>query len=943
LSDGGSTWWFEVLGALRASRDGQDVALGAPKQRVVFAVLVLGRNTVVGRDQIIDALWGEAAPSSAVNVVHTYVAGLRRALEPARASREQGDLLRSAGDGYRLKLDPSWVDLDVFDSRTAAAARLRAAGDLVAAGEELDAALALWRGDPLGGLPGLFAEVERSRLVERRLTVLEERADLRLALGRGADVVGELSRLVDEYPLRERLYGMTMRALCQTGRQAEALATYRLAREVLIDELGVEPGPELQKLHQAVLAGEDLTGSAEQRPQVVVQAAVPGQLPPDPASFVGREDLLDRLDELRAETPSGLVVAITGPAGVGKTALAVHWAHRVRADFPDGQLHVDLHGYDPQRDPLDANEVLRRFLRALGVAAGEVPSTVDERSALFRTLVSDRRMIIVLDNARGSDELMPLLAGSGCCVLVTSRRRLDGLVAHADAKLLDVDLLSDDEAVNLLGRIAGSARLREEPAQIARLASLCDRLPLALRIAAARLAVAPRQPVAALVSELDDEQGRLAALGLEEGASAVRSAFDASRRALPPLPARLLALLGLHPGHDITPHMVAALAEVRLCDASRALDSLEAAHLLTVSEPGRYMPHDLMRAYCVTLAGEELSEDEQRVVAGRMLDYYLYCADLADGLLPITRGTVEIAPSFVPAEIPVIDSAATAMAWLEAERVNLLAAAGYAVTHDWPVHAWQLPYTLSRLFWLLADRDSWLATHEAATPVVRRLKDPLAQFVTLHNLGVVLTLHERYDEALEAEREALSVSRRQGHGEWQARAYTSIANILTSTGRAGEAEVQYLRAAEISKRTGSLFAEANNLHNLACLYAGEQRHTEAVQQLRAAMDIYRELGDAVGQTAGLSTLAESLIALGQGPDALTAAKEALEVAVEASSVYHQGIAHDRIAQALDFLGDQSAVPHWQRSLSVLSDLGAPEADGVRARLAQARVSVRTPA
>jgi len=330
-------------------------------------------------------------------------------------------------------------------------------------------------------------------------------------------------------------------------------------------------------------------------------------------------------------------------------------------------------------------------------------------------------------------------------------------------------------------------------------------------------------------------------------------------------------------------------------------------------------------------------------VAGRMLDYYLYCADLADGLLPITRGTVEIAPSFVPAEIPVIDSAATAMAWLEAERVNLLAAAGYAVTHDWPVHAWQLPYTLSRLFWLLADRDSWLATHEAATPVVRRLKDPLAQFVTLHNLGVVLTLHERYDEALEAEREALSVSRRQGHGEWQARAYTSIANILTSTGRAGEAEVQYLRAAEISKRTGSLFAEANNLHNLACLYAGEQRHTEAVQQLRAAMDIYRELGDAVGQTAGLSTLAESLIALGQGPDALTAAKEALEVAVEASSVYHQGIAHDRIAQALDFLGDQSAVPHWQRSLSVLSDLGAPEADGVRARLAQARVSVRTPA
>jgi DNA-binding SARP family transcriptional activator len=943
LSDGGLPWWFEVLGALRASRDGQDVALGAPKQRVVFATLVLGRNTVVGRDQIIDALWGESAPSSAVNVVHTYVAGLRRALEPSRASRSQGDLLRSAGDGYRLRLDPSWVDLDVFDTRTAAAARLRAAGDLAGAAEELDAALALWRGDPLGGLPGLFAEVERSRLVERRLTVIEERADLRLALGRGADVVAELTRLVDEYPLRERLYGMTMRALCQTGRQAEALATYRTARQVLIDELGVEPGPELQRLHQAVLAGEDLSGSGEQRTQVVVTAAVPGQLPPDPATFVGREDLLDRLDALRAATPNGLVVAITGPAGVGKTALATHWAHRVRADFPDGQLHVDLHGYDPQRDPLDANEVLRRFLRALGVTAGEVPATVDERAALFRTMVQDRRMIIMLDNARGSEELMPLLAGAGCCVLVTSRRRLDGLVAHADAKLLDVDMLSDDDAVDLLGRIAGSARLRDEPAQVAKLASLCDRLPLALRIAAARLAVAPRQPVAALVSELDDEQGRLAALGLEGGASAVRSAFDASRRALPPLPARLLALLGMHPGHDITPHLVAAMAEVRLCDAMRALDSLEAAHLLTAAEPGRFLPHDLVRAYCVTLAGEELSEAEQRAVAGRMLDYYLYCADLADGLLPITRGTVEISPAHRPAEIPVIDSAATAMAWLETERVNLLAVAAYAVTHDWPVHAWQLPYTLSRLFWLLADRDSWLATHEAATPVVRRLKDPLAQFVTLHNLGVVLTLHERYDEALEAEREALSVSRRQGHGEWQARAYTSIANILQSTGRPHEAEVQYLRAAEISKRTGAQFAEANNLHNLAVLYAGEQRHTEAVQQLRAALEIYRRLGDSVGETAGLSTLAESLIALGEAAEALAAAKRSLDVAVEASSVYHQGIAHDRIAQALDVVGDQSALSHWQRSLSVLTDLGAPEADGVRARLARARVAVRTPA
>ncbi|MBA8925529.1 DNA-binding SARP family transcriptional activator [Kutzneria viridogrisea] len=929
-----TTWWFEVLGALRAGRDGQDVPLGAPKQRVVLAILLLGRNTLVARDQIIEAVWGESAPSSAVNVVHTYVAGLRRALEPSRANRAPGSLLRSSGDGYLLRLPQDAVDLDVFEARVAAAGKLRAAGDLLGAHEVLDEALGLWRGEPLSGLPGLFAEVERGRLVERRLVVLEDRAELRLALGRGAEAVGELTRLVAENPLRERLHGMAMRALCQAGRQAEALSVYRSARQVLIEELGVEPGPELQRLHQAVLAGEDLTDPS---PPVTTSrpVAAPSQLPRGPANFVGRQRELDRLAQLAGDTPAGLVVAVTGPAGVGKTALAVHWA---RDRFPDGQLYVDLHGYDPQRDPLDPAEVLRRFLCALGVPTTEVPATLDERSALFRTMLADRRLVVVLDNARGSQELLPLLPGAHSCVLVTSRRRLDGLVAHADAQVVDVALLSPTDAVGLLGRIAGEQRLLAEPEAALRLAALCDRLPLALRVAAARLAGTPRLSVAGLVAELDDERGRLAGLGLEGGDSVVRAAFDASRRALPRLPARLLTLLGVHPGADVTPHLAAALAQVGLGEATRALDALAAAHLLSASEPGRYAPHDLVRAYCVTLAAEELTAEEHRAVAGRMLDYYLHCADLADGLLPITRGKVPIAPEHPPAAVPVIDGSGTAMAWLEAERGNLLAAAGYAAAQGWTTHAWQLPYTMSRLFWLSADRATWLSTHEAAAQVVRGCGDAEAQFVTLHNLGVVLTMHERFAEALDAHREALAVSRREGHGERQARVLTSIANIHHETGQLALAEEHYLRAAEIGERCGARFAQANALHNLGILHADQQRHGEAEQRLRTALRVYAETGEVIGQTACLSDLVTSLLATGEVVQAMSTARRALEIAVSAASPYHQGIAHDRIAQALDAQRDPGAQGHWQRALGLLTELGAPETDGVRSRLARARLT-----
>ncbi|CAL9372866.1 Regulatory protein AfsR [Actinosynnema sp. ALI-1.44] len=942
--DGGEPLRFEVLGLLRVWRGGREVDLGAAKQRAVLAVLLLARNTPVSRDHIIEAVWGDATPSSAVNLVQTYVAGLRRALEPSRARRAPAETLTSVGDGYLLRVDPAAVDLDAFERGVAAAGRLRSTGDLEAAARVLDEVLALWRGEPLGGVTGLFAEVERGRLGERRLAVLEERAELLLLIGRGSELVQELTALVAEHPLRERVHGLLMRSLCQAGRQAEALAVYREARRVLVEELGVEPGPELRRLQQAVLAGENPEPERPTRPMVIppqpaepALPTTPAQLPRAPVSLIGRDAELAKLDGLLAAHPSGgLVLVVTGPAGVGKTALALHWAHRVREEFPGGQLYIDLHGYDPNQEPLGAGEVLNRFLRTLGVPSADIPVTVEERSALFRTLVADRRMVVMLDNARGSTELMALLPGSPSCVVVTSRRRLVGLVAHAEAKLVELDMLDTDAAVEVLGRVAG--RDGAEVGALRRLAVLCDGLPLALRIAAARLAVSPSLRAAELVAELDDEHGRLAALGLEDEDSTVRAALDASRRALSPLPARLLALLGLHPGPDVTAHVVAAMGRVRVSEAQRALDALTAANLLSVNENGRYGAHDLVRVYTRTLAAE-LAPEERHEATSRMLDFYLHCADLADGLLPVGRGSVRVAPELVPLEVPRLTGSGDAIAWLDAEQGNIIAAAelaGEGTDRAWLVHAWQLPYTLSRFFWLRTDRSTWLRTTEAAMRAATSLGDPEARFVTLFNLGVALNQFHRTDEALERLREALEVARGSGDVSAQARALTTVADMLHGLGRLDESERFYREALEVSRTAGARWAEATAHHNLGLLFLSKRRYDEAKKWLRAAVEMYREVGEQCGESTCHVDLAAVLMESGELSDAVSSARTALSIASAAMSPYHQALAHDRLATVFDRQGMAGALAHWQRALALFTELNAPEADRVRAHLARTR-------
>ncbi len=447
--------------------------------------------------------------------------------------------------------------------------------------------------------------------------------------------------------------------------------------------------------------------------------------------------------------------------------------------------------------------------------------------------------------------------------------------------------------------------------------------------------MSPRLRVAELVEELQDEHGRLAALGLEDGEGTVRAALDASRRALPPVPSRLLAIIGLHPGADLSSHVVAAMGDVPLLEAQRALDALTAANLLSISEPGRHVAHDMVRVYTKTLAGE-LSEPERRAATGRMLDYYLHCADLADGMLPINRGSVLVAPEHRPVHVPALSGAADAMAWFDTERANLIAATEHASVSGWHVHAWQLPYTLSRYLWLRTERETSLRITEAALQAAIALNDDDARFVMQFNLGVALLQLDRHDEALHAQRGALEVARRKGDVHQQSRALTTIAGTLQVLDRAAEAEAHYREAMEISRIAGSKWAEANAHHHLGLLYLATQRFDDAMPWLRVALRMYHEVGEQCGEAACHVDISTALLETGDTEGALSSARVALAVACDAVSPYHQALAHDRLAAVFDRLGAAGAAAHWQRALALFTELGAQEADGIRARLARAR-------
>ncbi|MEV3980667.1 BTAD domain-containing putative transcriptional regulator [Nonomuraea sp. NPDC049758] len=868
---------FAVLGPVRAWREGQELDLGTPLQRSILGMLLLREGRAVTPAEMIDAVWGEDAPPRALGALRTYVSRLRTVLEPDRPARSRPELLTSIGRGYALRLPDDALDLTRFERGLAEAETARKAGRLSAAAEGMRAALTLFEGEPLAGAVGPYAEHQRDRLAERRVSVIETLMDLDLELGGHAAVVSELIALTAEHPLRERLRAQLMLAYYRCGRQGDALNVFTETREALIDELGIEPGSELTALHQRILAAdpaltlvpppaapaEQAAGEpeAEEEPPAL-ELPRPAQLPAAVGDFTGRKEVAVRVHTLLSAQSSAEgvpVVALCGIGGVGKTTLAVHVAHAADDLFPDGQLYADLRGHS---DEVTAPEsALGGFLRALGIPPDVIPDGLAERSALYRSLLSDRRILVLLDNARDADQVSPLLPGSpGCATIVTSRAKLADLPA---ARLIDLDVMEPDEALSLFSSVAGPERVAAEHGAAMDVVAACGFLPLAVRIVAARLAARPSWTVASLVPRLADEQRRLDELRV--GNLAVEATFALGYGQLEPAQARAFRLLSLPKGPDISIGAAAAVLAMNMYEAEELLESLVDMSLLEATAPGRYRFHDLLRLFARRVLDKTERPEDKTLALRRLLGFYLASSRSAHRLA--------YEGSMIPDNLAVVGSGLTfttvdeAVAWLISEGDSLFAAINQAAT------------TSTAGEQLLPAADMLVAMEpllEAGTHTREFDQGTRAVLAAALNLG---------DEASEL------------------RSRYVLGRVLFAGNQLSESETHFRRVYELSDTRGEKIVTGEVLNALAVVVGRQRRHTEALTLFDAASRYYRENGVPAGEALVLSYSARDHLGLGHAEDAIAAAEKGLAIFTEigsgagtARARYHLGIVLSRVGR-----------------------------------------------
>jgi DNA-binding SARP family transcriptional activator len=966
---------FSVLGPVRVWRGETVVDLGPVQQRVVLAVLALQAGRSVGRGQLIKGVWGEGPPRNAVNLVQRHVSGLRRVLEPERPGRAPSGVLTWTDVGYLLRVPAGGLDLGIYEGEVARARAARAAGLPAEAAAVLRGALGLWRGAVCEGLSSPFVDAQRERLAESRIGVLEERIELELAAGDHGDLVGELRGLLAEYPLRERLHGLLMVALYRAGRRGDALAAYRGARRLLREELGVEPAAPLQRLHQQILAadpalaetqpaaGPPATGPGTAGPPGAEVAAgsgeapgakrpLPAQLPHRIPEFTGREAELGQLDALLAEGGGGaqggggtqgdggaeasvVIAAIAGTAGVGKTALAVHWAHRVRGRFPDGQLHVNLRGFDPAGSPMEPAEAIRGFLEAFGVVPQQIPASLEAQAALYRSLLAGRRVLVLLDNACDEDQVRPLLPGSpGCLVIVTSRSQLPGLIVTEGARPVLVDLLSAAEARHLLARRLGQGRMAAEPQAAGDIIALCARLPLALMLVAARAATHPGFSLSALAGELGEAGGSLDAFEGEDQASNVRAVFSWSYQRLSVPGRRLFRLLGLHDGPDVATAAVASLAGMGRDQVRPLLAELARAHLVTERVPGRFAFHDLLRAYATETAHAHDPRDYRSAARHRMLDHYLHTAHHADKLIDPARGRPFTLPGAGPGVTPErLADSRQALAWFESEHAVLLAVLRHATGFD--THIWPLAWVVASYFEYQGHWRDWRDSQIIALDAGRRLSDKPAQAHSHRSLGTVSIRLGEYDQAQAHLRLALDLFDELGDNAGRADVHRNLAWVLEQRGRYRDMLSHAEQALALSRATGQRSGEASALNAVGWFHAQLGDYQLALARCREALDLARETGDRFVEAATHDSLGFAHRHLGHQRRATACYQQAADLYRELGDRYNEADTLVSLGDAKQAFGDHgSARDTWRRALAILDQLGHPHADRVRARISE---------
>ncbi|CAL9572457.1 Regulatory protein AfsR [Actinosynnema sp. ALI-1.44] len=810
---------FGVLGALTAAVRGVPVALTGAKSRIVLASLLLRPGRPVSTDELVERLWDVAPARGARNTTQSYVMRLRTALGDA------GRMIRTHPSGYVADVPETSVDLWRFREHVR---RAGAAGDARAQSSELAAGLALWRGAPLADVPSEFLQRnEVPALVEERLQAVERRIDVDLELGRHAGLVAELQKLTTEHRLREHFWHQLMLALVRSERQADALAAYRAVSALLREELGVEPGEPLQRLHHRILNGE--AGGAAPPPPPPDRWPVPRQLPAGLQDFTGRDAEARRVEDIiTSATRAVPVVVLSGPPGVGKTALALHVAHRVAQRFPDGQLHLDLRGYSTS-PPVSATDALNRLLRALGTPPELVPHDLDDQSALFRSKLADRRVLLVLDNAVSADQIRPLLPGSAtCAVLVTSRDKLVGLVALGAAQQVPVDLVSPEDARKLLTTLLGEERTAAEPRAVDEFAALCGYLPLALRIAAANLTASPGLGIADYVDRVrrSDRLDEMSIAGDDQ--AAVHWAFDRSYSVLKPEPARLFRLLSLAPGPDFDRFTAAELAGVAPEAAAKALTRLATANLVFSRAAGRYQFHDLIGEFARKKCETEDAPEERRRAVRRLFESALDTARAAEAV----AGRRTPPPARRPR--PGLATPAEALAWFQAETPNLVALVREAA-HDHPeLLPWRLADALVGHFERLRLDTSWRVAFDTALTAARERGDRVGWAEMEDGLGRLGFLQARYDDARTHYLRAVDLFRASADPAGEARSLTGLGSVAFDRGAYEEAITRYGAAAELFRAVPDAPDQVRTLYNLAVVLMMSGDTDRAVERFAAA-------------------------------------------------------------------------------------------------------------
>ncbi|MFC9249829.1 AfsR/SARP family transcriptional regulator [Amycolatopsis thailandensis] len=908
------TMWIELLGEVRAYTGDREIALGPPRQRAVLTILALRANETVSREELIGGIWGEATPLSVKGSVHTYMHGLRRALSAA------SDIaVARTSAGYQLVLGDQELDLSVVEARIDAARKLARSGNKTAAADLIGRALALWRSEPLGGIPGPLAAAERGRLRELRYHLIEERAELMLATGRHRELVTELAETLAVEPFREGIRAQLMLALYRSGRRAEALAEFATVRALFADELGLDPGAALTDLHLRMLRSAPDLGQSTTVPKRT-HSAVPSRLPQETPGFVGRVAEWKRMTEwcftARTKGAALVISASDGAGGIGKTSLAVRFARAVSSHYPDGQLYIDLRGFDPNRSPLRTTEALGRLLWALGGATKAVDP--DVLASMYRTVLSTKRVLIVLDNVATTDQVRDLLPGtSNSLVLITSRNRLSGLVARDGARRLTLGVLTEAEAIHLLRNTIGTERVDNERPEALKLIRLCGHLPLALRVAAGRISAEPgstlRDPVGTLLSE----QNPLDMVDVDdEEITAVHSVISWSYKSLEPALAKTFRLLGLLRGPDVGIAAAAALLDVPVADAKVNLDTLRERHLLE-GGTNRFRFHDLIKIYAGKVANRAEAAGSRSAAILRTMVWYVHgqrsallCLSPAYPLPPLSVPETRHA-------LPEFDTRESVFSWFETEAPNILAMADQAAELDEHEIAWQLAWGMfehynstgattewmelltvghtssgkldkrgprARLSMMLGIASSRIGQHEnavrflkAALDHVRYIDDGHLHASILTNLASTLRTMRKYEKGLEYAHKSLELATRAGGDYQKAGSYDALCELYVEAGQPGRALKSGRVGLEYARASCANLIEVNVLINIAHALRDLGDEEAARGEYKAVLEFCVQLGDRYHEALALRGMAELHHRTGRFQAAREQARRALEI------------------------------------------------------------------